>query len=191
MNKFYVFLLAIFLFSCSKKNVQLPQLQGVSLSTEVKDYSAIYIFFDEKTQKAELNKNSLISTTNWVFNIDKRLIIKQVAEEIVILQEKRKNPSFHDNPHARNYFSVADMTAQKFKFLDFTKTEFLIATGSQLSENVLDTTNFTTFLETIKNKNVHSPETIFLSGNVTFQDFIIFLQKVQQEGIFIKKIYVI
>lgn len=191
MKKIVFFLLSIFLFSCGGKNVQLPQLQGVSLSTEVKDYSAIYIFFDEKTQKAELNKNSLISTTNWIFNVDKRLIIKQVSEKIIHLQEKRKKTSFHSNTEARNYFSVADMTDQKLKFLDFTKTEFFIATKSQVSENVLDTTNFNTFLETIKNKSMNSPESIFISGNITFQDFIVFLQKVQKEGVFIKKIYII
>ncbi len=50
------------------------------------------MFFDLKNEKdtlVEVNKKNSISSTNWVFNIDKRLPLKLVIPEVMKLQEKK------------------------------------------------------------------------------------------------------
>lgn len=177
------------LFACNKRAVMLPQVSGSNLQKEITDYSTIYIFFDEHTGLAQLNKNNLITSTHWVFNIDKRLSLFEVGKEIVALQEKKNSPSLHKNPDSRNFFSVADMTEKKLKLLEFTKTQFsLHSKENQKPENALNTEALKNLSENIENKQNNPIETISVQGNVSFQDFIVFLQSIQEKGIFLREI---
>ena len=66
--------LMFFLFSCgNEKALLLPEISHSEIS-EIQDVSHAYLFYDE-TQKdsVELNRKNLISTTNWLINVDKRL----------------------------------------------------------------------------------------------------------------------
>ncbi len=58
--------------------------------TEVIDVSPVYLFFDEVTDSVEFNRRNMISSTNWLVNIDKRLTLKQVLPHLQYLQEKRQ-----------------------------------------------------------------------------------------------------
>lgn len=189
MKKNLFFVIALVVFSCGKREVLLPQVSESKLQTEVNDYSAIYIFFDEVTQKAELNKNNLISTTNWIFNVDRRLTLGDVVPKIIDLQQKRKKSSFHNNPNAQNFFSVADMSDKKLKFLEFTKIEFLQNFETkQLSDEILTAENLNSLSKNIENRKTNISEMIFLEKDILFQDFILFLQKIQEEKIVLQKI---
>ena len=116
-----VLLIALSLaLSCGKdKVVLLPEISHSDIS-EIKDVSAAYIFYDEtKPDSTELNRRNLISTTNWLVNVDKRLTLKQVIPHIKFLQEK-KGSSSHKNEKAKNYFTCNDTSRKNLGFIEFT-----------------------------------------------------------------------
>ena len=74
MKKIVIALLLISLFSCGKKEIQLPQLNETVVA-DVKDHSPIFMFFETngKDTLIDVNRSNSISSTNWLFNIDKRI----------------------------------------------------------------------------------------------------------------------
>ena len=123
----YLSLIIIFaLFSCGKKEDVLLPKSNVTIVKDVEDLSPVYIFF--KTQGkdtiAEVNRKSSIISTNWIFNIDKRLPLKLVIPEVMKLQEKKRADSAHKNEKAENYYSYADSIGKNLAFLPFTKVYY-------------------------------------------------------------------
>src|SRR6188768_3228456 len=112
----------VFLFSCNKKDVLLPKA-NISIVKDVQDHSPIYIFFktEGKDTIAEVNRKNSIISTNWIFNIDKRLPLRLVIPEVMKLQEKKRGDSAHKNEKAENYYSYADSVGKNLAFLPFTK----------------------------------------------------------------------
>ena len=90
------------LFSCSEKEVLLPQAE-VSVLKTVMDHSPIYIFFEAKGKDtiAEVNRKNSIISTNWILNIDKRLPLKLVMPQVIKMQEKKRADSAHKNEKAK------------------------------------------------------------------------------------------
>lgn len=120
MKYFTLLITTLFVFSCgNEKVIELPEINHSKI-TEVHDVSAAYLFYDE-TQKdsVELNRKNLISTTNWLVNVDKRLTLKQVIPHIKFLQEKKANSS-HKNENAKNYFTCHDTSRNDLGFVEFT-----------------------------------------------------------------------
>jgi hypothetical protein len=64
-------------------------------------------------------------STNWIFNIDKRLPLRLVIPELIKLQAK-KDKSMHKNEAAENYFSYANDVKKTMAFLPFTKVKYVI-----------------------------------------------------------------
>jgi hypothetical protein len=124
MHKLFFFVLTFLLFSCNDKKIFLP-LADTTIVSDVKDHSPVYIFFktDKKDTIAEVNRKNTISTTNWIFNIDKRLPLKLIIPEIIKLQEK-KNNSEHKNKESQNYFSYSNNIKKSLAFLSFTNTHY-------------------------------------------------------------------
>ncbi|MNX57452.1 hypothetical protein D3C86_882690 [compost metagenome] len=124
--KYLSFLLVVFLFSCEgKKDVLLPKA-NVSIVKDVQDHSPIYIFFktEGKDTIAEVNRKNSIISTNWIFNIDKRLPLRLVIPEVMKLQEKKRGEKAHKNEKAENYYSYADSIGKNLAFLPFTKVYY-------------------------------------------------------------------
>lgn len=113
------------LISCGKKEDVLLPKSNVTIVKEVSDLSPVYFFLRIKGKDTlvEVNKKNIIGTTNWIFNIDKRLPLRLVIPEIIKLQTKRKN-GMHDNPLAQNYYSYADSIGKNLAFLPFTKVKY-------------------------------------------------------------------
>ncbi len=109
---------------CWKENVLLPK-SNATIVKDLQDISPVYLFFrtDGKDTLVEVNRRNTISTTNWIFNIDKRLPLRLVIPEIIKLQIKRKN-GMHENPAAGNYYSYADSIGKNLAFLPFTKVNY-------------------------------------------------------------------
>ncbi|UOK41881.1 MULTISPECIES: hypothetical protein [Flavobacterium] len=122
MKKISCFFIALLLFSCGeKKEILLPK-SDVTVVKEVSDLSKADFFFSvvNKDTLAIVNKNSVITTTNWVFNIDKRLPLKAIIPEIKKLQEKKlKRKSDEDLPKD-NFYSYADSVGKNLAFIPFT-----------------------------------------------------------------------
>jgi len=70
-----------------------------------------------------VNRKNTIISTNWLFNIDKRLPLKLVVPEIKKLQEKKEN-SEHKNKAAENYFTYMDSEKKTLAFMPFTETVY-------------------------------------------------------------------
>lgn len=133
MKHTFLLILMLFLFSCGKeKVVLLPEISHSEI-TEIKDISAAYLFYNEtKPDSVELNRKNLISTTNWLVNVDKRLTLKQAIPHIKFLQGKKQNSS-HKNDNAKNYFTCNDTSRKNLGFLEFTDVVY----GKKSIVNVL------------------------------------------------------
>jgi hypothetical protein len=124
--KYFSLIIIFVLFSCGKKEDVLLPKSNVTIVKDVEDLSPIYIFFktEGKDTIAEVNRKSSIISTNWIFNIDKRLPLKVVIPEVMKLQEKKRADSAHKNEKAENYYSYADSIGKNLAFLPFTKVYY-------------------------------------------------------------------
>ena len=121
--KYFSLILFFILLSCGKKEDILLPKSNVTIVSNVEDHSPIYIFFRTKGKDtlAEVNKKNEIISTNWIFNIDKRLPLRLVIPEVMKLQEKKRNEVAHKNELAENYYSYADSIGKNMAFLPFTE----------------------------------------------------------------------
>ncbi len=119
-------ILLIILSSCQKKEVQLPKL-GDKGVTDVYDTSKIWIFFNvvEGDTIGLFNKNNKIANTNLIFNIDKRLPIKEVLPKIYQVKYDALNALVHKTVGKRFYLSYADTITNSFALYDFTDTHYI------------------------------------------------------------------
>jgi hypothetical protein len=125
MKSVILSVLAILLLACEgKKEVQLPK-SNQSLVTTIGEHSLVYIFFALKGKDtiADLNRSNTISSTHWVFNIDKRLPLRLVMPQIVKMQTK-KEKSMHKSETSENYFSYADSLHKNLAFVSFTNVTY-------------------------------------------------------------------
>lgn len=120
----YLSLVIVFLMlSCgNKEDILLPK-SNVTIVSDVLDHSPIYIFFrtNGNDTLAEVNRKNSIITTNWIFNIDKRLPLRLVIPEVMKLQEKKRIEKSHVNEKAENYYAYADSIGKNMAFIPFTK----------------------------------------------------------------------
>jgi hypothetical protein len=144
-----LFIASLF-FSCGKdKVIWLPEISHSKI-TDIKDVSAAYLFYDKKMpDSVDLNRKNLISTTNWLVNIDKRLTLKQVIPHIKFLQVKKENSS-HKNRNSKNYFTCNDISKKNLGFIEFTDVGYEIKGEEIEPENkysiiVIDLTNIIIF----------------------------------------------
>jgi len=121
MKQYYTILLTFLLLSCGKdKAVLLPEIEHAKI-TEVLDVSPAYLFYNEaQPDRIELNRKNLISTTNWLINVDKRLTLAQAIPKIKFLQDKKRNAKIHKNESAKNYYTCNDTSIQNLGFIEFT-----------------------------------------------------------------------
>ncbi len=201
MKKIIVALLLISFFSCGKKEIQLPQLNE-TIVADVKDHSPIFMFFETngKDTLIDVNRSNSISSTNWLFNIDKRLPLKLVIPEIQKLQAK-KEKSAHKSETAENYFTYMDKKKKTLAFLPFTNLEFtlekpiadkilffskngkIFLNGIELSENLEE------YLENLQVAQLYNL-VIGFDKNTSFETFIrvnMMLQKAEIKRAFIKQ----
>ncbi|CAH8289350.1 hypothetical protein EV196_107250 [Mariniflexile fucanivorans] len=115
-------LVSLFIFSCGKDKVlQLPEIKQSEIS-KINDISPAYLFYNEtEADSVELNRKNLISSTNWLINVDKRLTLKQAIPHIKFLQEKKENSS-HKNENSKNYFTCNNTSKTTLGFIEFTNT---------------------------------------------------------------------
>lgn len=124
MKKYIILVATLSMFSCKQEDVQLPKT-NVSVQKDLLDHSPVYLFFRTEANDtiAEVNRKNTISTTNWVFNVDKRLPLHAVIPEVMELQTKKKN-SVHKKEDAVNVYSYADSIGQNLAFLPFTDVQY-------------------------------------------------------------------
>lgn len=124
--KYTSLIVLLVLMSCgNKEDILLPK-SDTTIVGNVEDHSPIYIFFrtNGKDTLAEVNRKNSIITTNWIFNIDKRLPLRIVIPEVMKLQDKKRKEKAHKNENAQNYYSYADTIGKNMAFIPFTKVYY-------------------------------------------------------------------
>lgn len=199
--KYLSLLFLLFLLSCgNEKMVQLPELDHSEIN-EIKDVSAAYLFYNEsQPDSVELNRKNLISTTNWLINVDKRLTLEQAIPKITFLQDKKRNAEVHKNEAAKNYFTCNNTNIKNLGFLEFTdvvyhfnKTDFILnnevptdfnyimvlnlnTINVVSSDNKIISTSLKTLSQTlkdsIKNKDLKTTLILGFEKQLSFQDYI-------------------
>lgn len=169
----FLILLIVFSVSCKKKTVMLPKvpLQGIG---QITNHSQIWLFYNEKDGSFELNEKNRISSTHWFFNIDKRLLLKDVIPVAVRLVDKHNNKSPHNTKPMSNYFSFANSLNDKLSFYQFDSIKYQFIAKSKLpnysGDTVLVNVNSASIKVSALNKN-----TIILAAfnaNLSFQDYL-------------------
>jgi hypothetical protein len=129
MKNISLIFIAFLLFSCAAKEEVLLPKSNITIVKDVQDHSPIYIFFKTKGKDtiADVNRKNSIISTNWIFNIDKRLPLKLVIPEVIKLQEKKRGEKAHKNEKAENYYSYADSVGKNLAFLPFTKVFYAMS----------------------------------------------------------------
>lgn len=126
MKKIACLFIVLSLFSCvEKKEILLPK-SDVTLVKEVSDLSRIdFIFYIENNDTlASVRKNTVITTTNWVFNIDKRLPLSVVIPEVRKLQKKKLKRKSDEDAPKDNFYAYADTVRRNLAFIPFTNISY-------------------------------------------------------------------
>ncbi|MDF1518423.1 MAG: hypothetical protein RQ864_05510 [Lutibacter sp.] len=136
MRKFTTILLTFLMLGCAKKELKIPILAEKGIQ-EIQNHSQVWLFFEVKNNDtvAVVNRKNTISTTHWIYNIDKRLPLKVIIPAIINLQNKHAN-SMHSEKGMFDYFSYSDTISKKLSFLKFDGVTF--KTIDVLSKNFLE-----------------------------------------------------
>lgn len=155
MKRIFLLIILSVFFSCGNEKVlHLPEINHSEI-TEIQDVSHAYLFYDE-TQKdsVDLNRKNLISSTNWLINVDKRLTLKQAIPHIKYLQDKKVNSS-HKKKGTKNYFTCHDTIINNLGFVEFTNTSYInksLESYSGKVSNLENSVNSTAFAFNIQNE---------------------------------------
>ncbi len=196
----FIGLITLFLWSCgNEKVIQLPEVQHAKI-TEILDVSPAYIFYNEtQPDSVELNRKNLIISTNWLFNVDKRLTLEQAIPKIKFLQDKKRNAKMHKNEAAKNYYTCNDSSIKNLGFIEFTDVNYVeeinsennyIITINSLNDiaihhndvklSEVDIDNLIIQLEKNFNKNEENTVlTLHLNKQLKFQDYITVKNRLQ------------
>lgn len=163
MRVFLIIAVSFLFFSCQKE-VQLVKAVRTVDSTVV-DHSPVYMFMETKGTDTiiDVNRKNTIGTTNWIFNIDKRLPLKLVIPEVIKLQQKREGAQMHKNEDAKNYFSYTDSVQKTLAFIPFKEISYAYNSyfsSFYVKENVDYHQHFQTFYV-----NFRRNSTVSVDGN--------------------------
>jgi hypothetical protein len=205
MKKYLALVFALALFSCEgKKEIELPKADR-TIVADVQEHSPIYMFFkvEGKDTIADVNRKNSIVSTNWIFNIDKRLPLRLVIPELIKLQAK-KDKSMHKNEAAENYFSYANDVKKTMAFLPFTKVKYIIGkpkSGVEIyftkedkvlvNQTVVEKSNLINYLNSLKSDKLLKYNFCF-DNEASYDTFIknaVFINTLEIEMI-IKELYI-
>jgi len=135
---FILLIAVVTVLSCTKKSVKLPVLNVSGIQDTIYDNSQIWMFLKLQNGDtiAELNRKNSISTTNWIYNIDKRLPLHLVIPHLKNLIEKREKPAMHPKDEDdTNYFSYVDSGSNTLSTVEFDVINYV-------TDKIIDRTKF-------------------------------------------------
>jgi len=153
--KLLIIALLTIVSSCDKKSVQVPVLNVSGIQDTIYDNTQIWMFLkvQDGDTIVELNRNNSISSTNWIFNIDKELSLQQVVPHLKKLIEKREKPAMHPKDEDdTNYFSYVDSDSKNLSMVQFDVINYIIDRTLDKNNLVNDSLNKQLFIEHQKNK---------------------------------------
>jgi len=131
MKTLYSFFCLALLASCDKQKIYVPQAD-VSLVTEVKDFSSIALLYVKTNDSVtvDVKENGIITQTNWLYEIDKRLPLHLVIPQVQRLQAKKLKKA--KEKQMPSYFTYMDTIAQVVAFMPVTEVEYVLDNKSSL-----------------------------------------------------------
>jgi len=125
MKLIKLILLCLLFFSCAKKEIQIPLIAAEGIQ-EIKNFSEVWMFFEIKDNDtlAVLNRTNTIISTNWVYNIDKKLPLKKVVPLLKEMKYKHKN-GMHADKKTLDFFSYSNTSTKMLSFIEFTQVKFM------------------------------------------------------------------
>jgi hypothetical protein len=120
----FLMLISFITFSCSKKEIKIPVIAATGIQ-EVLDHSQVWIFSEDINGEitADINRKNTISSTNWIYNIDRNLPLYTFVNSLSTLQEKHSG-SIHSKKGKHDYFSYSDAESEKLSFITFTEVTY-------------------------------------------------------------------
>lgn len=79
--------ISLLTLSCAQKEMKISRA-NVSIKTEITDFSPAYITKNNDGSIA-VNKNNLIGNTHWVLSVDRSLTLKEIAQPLQELLDKK------------------------------------------------------------------------------------------------------
>ncbi|MDW5290427.1 hypothetical protein [Formosa sp. PL04] len=173
MKQFALLFSLIFCFSCNnEKELKLAEIKHSTI-TEILDVSPAYLFYNTTQEdRIELNKQNLISTTNWLVNVDKRLTLQQAIPVLIGLQNKKRDAS-HKKEGVKNYYTAFNPEAKNLCFIEFTNVNYHLETTAEDYSKLSDDQ---AVIITIGLKGVN-----FQNKNYTIEDFVSQLESTPNE----------
>lgn len=125
MKLIKLFLCCLVFASCAKKEIQIPLIAADGIQ-EIKNFSEVWVFFEvEKNDTlAVLNRTNTIISTNWVYNIDKKLPMNKVLPVLKKMKYKHKN-GMHADKKTLDFYSYSNTENNMLSFLEFTQVKFM------------------------------------------------------------------
>lgn len=124
MKKIIAILILLSVLSCAKKELKIPVLAENGIQ-EVQNHSQIWFFLEIENNDtiAKINRKNTISSTHWLYNIDRGLPMSKIIQTIKKLKLKHHG-SMHSEEGMQDYFSYSDTISKKLSFIPFTKVDF-------------------------------------------------------------------
>lgn len=179
MRVLIALILSTFLFiSCAHKEVKLPQI-GMQGETDIQNHSEVWMFYTDNLENpVDLNKNNTISTTHWLYNIDRRIQLQHIIPALEELRYKHAN-SMHSEEGMLNYLSYSDTINKRLSYVSFDniiyKTDSL-QSKFFIKENATEYENYNNLNITINPNNTWINDAKMEEGELpsTLPDFIEF-----------------
>lgn len=169
----------LLLISCKNKEIKLPRI-GLEGVHKVQNHSEIWMFYNEDNldQPLDLNKNNTISTTHWLYNIDKRIPLKFIIPQLEALKFKHAN-SMHSEKGMLNYLSYSDTISNNLSYISFDGITFKsdsLQSKFYIKEHANDYENYNNLNITINPNNTWINDAKMEDGElaVTLPEFITF-----------------
>ncbi|WP_340066040.1 hypothetical protein [Ascidiimonas aurantiaca] len=133
MKKICLACLLILCIGCTQdQKVQLAEVDQGEIR-ELTNHSAVYIFYDPTAPDSLIfNANNLITNTNWILHIDKRLPLSKLRNQLDFIYNKANKETMHKKEPSPIYFSVHDRLAEGLAFIEATGTKFQPASMNSL-----------------------------------------------------------
>jgi hypothetical protein len=150
----FLAVLATLLVSCTKKIVFLPQI-NVTGETAIQNHSEIWVYYNESSKQADVNKNNLITTTHWILNMDRRLSMAEITPIFQMVKAKRAKKSMHNAEGMRDYIGYSNTLDKNVSAFRIDSISYIMLPKSEMK--TLNANNTCTIID-FKPNSIHINE---------------------------------
>lgn len=123
MKILYSALFLALLTSCTQQQIYVPQA-NISLVTNVRDYSTIAFLYEKQHDSISMavKDKAIITQTNWLYEIDKRLPLQLVMPEVQRLQAKKLKKAKEEQ--MPSYYTYMDTVAKAVAYMPVSQVNY-------------------------------------------------------------------